>query len=143
MGSLNQVSLIGNLGRDAELKYTPSGSAVAKFSMATMETWKDKGGNRQERTEWHNVNLWGTVAEALAQYLTKGKQVFVQGSLHTREWEDQDGNKRRATDVKARTVVLLGGGASVRPAFENGGATAPPATQAPPPSELTEDDIPF
>ena len=134
MGSLNRVMLIGNLGKDAELRHTPGGSAVANFSIATTEKWTDKGtGQQQERTEWHRVNLWGKVAEALSQCLVKGKQVFVEGSIHTRKWEDRDGNERYSTEVKARNVVLLGGGGR-----QQGGAQQPG-----PAPELTEDDIPF
>lgn len=108
MGSVNKVILVGNLGRDAELRYTPAGAACAKFSLATTETWNDKSGQRQERTEWHNVDLWGKTAENLAEYLSKGKQVYVEGKLATDEWTDKDGNKRKATKVRADRVVLLG-----------------------------------
>ena len=107
MGSLNRVLLIGNLGRDAELRFTPSGAPVATFSMATTETWKDKTGAKQERTEWTRVVLWGTAAEAVSKYLTKGKSVAVEGKLQTRAWE-KDGVKRYSTEVKADRVVLLG-----------------------------------
>ena len=90
MGSVNRVILVGNLGRDAELKYTPSGAAVSNFSIATTETWKDKNsGERKEKTEWHRIVLWGKTAENLSQYLLKGKQVFVEGRLETRQWEDK------------------------------------------------------
>jgi len=85
MGSVNKVILVGNLGRDAEVRYTPGGAAVAKFSLATTEVWNDKGGQRQERTEWHNINLWGKQAENLSEYLQKGKQVFVEGRLESRK----------------------------------------------------------
>ena len=85
MGSVNKVILVGNLGRDAELRYTPGGAAIAKFSIATTEVWNDKSGQRQERTEWHNVDLWGKQAESLKEYLTKGKQVFVEGRLQSRK----------------------------------------------------------
>jgi single-strand DNA-binding protein len=108
MGTYQRVILIGHLGRDAELRYTPGGAAVASFSVATSETWKDKTTNeRKEQTEWHRVVLWGKAAEAIAQYLTKGKQVAVEGKLQTRAWE-KDGVKRYATDIKADRVVLLG-----------------------------------
>ena len=85
MGSVNKVILVGNLGRDAELRFTPGGAAIAKFSIATTEVWNDKSGQRQERTEWHNVDLWGKQAESLKEYLTKGKQVFVEGRLQSRK----------------------------------------------------------
>lgn len=110
MGSVNKVILVGNLGRDAELRYTSGGAAVANFSLATTETWKDKQGQRQEQTEWHKVQVWGKTAEALQEYLTKGKQVFVEGRLQTRKWQDKDGNDRYTTEIKADRITLLGGG---------------------------------
>jgi single-strand DNA-binding protein len=85
MGSVNKVILVGNLGRDAELRYTPSGAAVAKFSLATTEVWNDKSGQRQERTEWHNIDVWGKQAESLSEYLTKGKPIYVEGRLQSRK----------------------------------------------------------
>ena len=134
MGSLNSVTLIGNLGQDAELRYTPGGAAVANFSMATSEKWTGKDGQKQERTEWHRVNLWGKVAEALQEFLVKGKQVCVQGSIHTRKWQDKEGRDRYSTEIKARNIVLLGGG---------GGSAAAPVSAPETAPELTEDDIPF
>lgn len=110
MGSVNKVILVGNLGRDAELKYTTGGTAVSTLNMATTETWKDKGGQKQEKTEWHRVVLWGKTAESLSEYLSKGKQVYVEGRLETRQWDDKDGNKRYTTEIRADRVVLLGGG---------------------------------
>src|SRR5690348_10979444 len=109
MGAVNLVLLVGNLGRDAELRYTPQGVAVTNFSIATTETWNDKSGQRQERTEWHRINLWGKAAESLTEYLTKGKQIFVQGRIQTRQWDDKDGNKRYTTEIRADRIVLLGG----------------------------------
>src|SRR5919206_3689145 len=114
MGSVNKVILVGNLGRDAELRYTPGGAAVAKFSLATTEKWTDKAGSPQERTEWHNIDLWGKQAETLAEYLTKGKQVYVEGRLQSDEYTDKEGNKRKTTRVRCDRVVLLGGGGSGR-----------------------------
>ena len=108
MGTVNRVILVGNLGRDAELRYTGGGAAVASFSVATTETWKDKDGQKQEQTEWHRISLWGKPAEAVAQYLTKGKQVYVEGRLQTRKWQDKEGHDRYTTEVKADRVVLLG-----------------------------------
>src|SRR5947208_12325550 len=110
MGSVNKVILVGNLGRDAELRYTPGGAAVSKFSVATTEVWNDKSGQRQERTEWHNIDLWGKQAESLSGYLVKGKQVYVEGRLQTDEYTDKEGNKRKTTRVRCDRVVLLGGG---------------------------------
>jgi len=150
MGSVNKVILVGNLGRDAELRYTPSGAAVAKFSLATTEVWNDKGGQRQERTEWHNSDLWGKQAEALSEYLVKGKQVYVEGRLQTDEYTDKEGNKRKSTKVRCDRVVLLSGGGRgagasapvARVADESYGGAHPPAPE--PVSEpLTDDDIPF
>ena len=109
MGSVNKVILVGNLGRDIELRYTPSGTAVATLSLATTDVWNDKSGQRQEKTEWHRVVLWGKTAETLAEYLLKGRQIYVEGRLQTRQWDDRDGNKRYTTETRADRVVLLGG----------------------------------
>jgi single-strand DNA-binding protein len=144
MGSVNKVILVGNLGRDAELRYTPGGSPVATLNLATTEVWNDKGGQRQEKTEWHRVVLWGKTAESLNEYLVKGKQIYVEGRLQTRQWDDKDGNKRYTTEIRGDRVVLLGGG--------GGGARQQPrAAAAPgdepmggePATELSDDDIPF
>ena len=110
MGSVNKVILVGNLGRDAELRYTPGGAAVATLNLATTEVWNDKSGQKQEKTEWHRVVLWGKQAESLQEYLTKGKQIYVEGRLQTRQWDDKDGNKRYTTEIKADRITLLGGG---------------------------------
>jgi single-strand DNA-binding protein len=145
MGTVNKVILVGNLGRDAELRYTPGGAAVATLSLATTEGWNDKGGQRQEKTEWHRVILWGKQAETLNEYLTKGKQIYVEGRLQTREWNDKDGNKRYTTEIRGDRVVLLsGGGGGARremPARQQ----QPESTESPEPvaAELSEDDIPF
>ena len=151
MGSVNKVILVGNLGRDAELRYTPGGAAVATLNMATTDVWNDKSGQRQEKTEWHRVKVWGKTAETVSEYLVKGRQVYVEGRLQTDQWNDRDGNKRYTTEVRADRVVLLGGRGA-----ESGGATGPgggprgdrPDQPAPAPApdgggELTEDDIPF
>ena len=110
MGSVNKVILVGNLGRDAELRYTPGGAAVATLNLATTEVWNDRNNQRQEKTEWHRVVLWGKQAESLQEYLTKGKQIYVEGRLQTRQWDDKDGNKRYTTEIKADRITLLGGG---------------------------------
>ena len=110
MGSVNKVILVGNLGRDAELRYTPGGAAVATLNLATTEVWNDKQGQKQEKTEWHRIVVWGKQAEALQEYLVKGKQIYVEGRLQTRQWDDKDGNKRYTTEIKADRVTLLGGG---------------------------------
>ncbi len=109
MASINKVILIGNLGRDPELRYTQGGSAVTNFTLATNEKWKDKEGNAQERTEWHRIVVWGRSAENCAQYLQKGSSVFVEGRLQTREWEDKEGNKRNTTEINALSVQFLSG----------------------------------
>ena len=103
MGSVNKVILVGNLGRDAELRYTPGGAAVATLNLATTETWKDKEGQKKEDTQWHRVILWGKTAETLQDYLTKGKQIYVEGKLQTRKWKDKDGNEN--TPRKSRATA--------------------------------------
>ena len=149
MGSVNKVILVGNLGRDAELRYTPGGAAVATLNMATTETWNDKSGQRQEKTEWHRVVFWGKVAESLTEYLTKGKQVYVEGRLETRQWNDKDGNKRYTTEIKGDKIVLLGGGGQRGGGMSRGGGEesmggghASHGSDAPE-TPLTDDDIPF
>ncbi|HLG59403.1 MAG TPA: single-stranded DNA-binding protein [Vicinamibacterales bacterium] len=149
MGSVNKVILVGNLGRDAELRYTPGGAAVATLNLATTEVWNDRNNQRQEKTEWHRVVLWGKPAESLQEYLTKGKQIYVEGRLQTRQWDDKDGNKRYTTEIKADRVTLLGGG-SGGGGRSGGGGTDRGASQGPsggpdePPMEpMTDDDIPF
>lgn len=109
MAGLNRVTLIGNLGGDAKLQYTESGQAVVNLSLATNEAWKDPvSGERKERTEWHRVAVWGKTAEALSEYLTKGRQIYVEGRLQRSEWEDEKGIKRQSTQIVARQVQLLG-----------------------------------
>lgn len=136
--SLNKVILIGNLGKDPELSYTASGVAVAKFSMATGERWKDQDGNVQERTEWHNIVAWRKLAEICGQYLKKGSKAYIEGRLQTRSWDDKNtGVKRYATDIIADNLIMLdakGGGT----AEENAGGTG---SEAPPQAE--KDDLPF
>jgi len=109
--SLNRVQLIGNLGKDPEVKYTPQGTPVAKLTIATNERFKDKSGEWQDRTEWHNVVLWQRLAEIAGEYLKKGRQVFIEGRLQTRSWDDkQTGQKKYMTEVVASDLILLGGG---------------------------------
>ena len=149
MGSVNKVILVGNLGRDAEIRYTSGGTAVATLSLATTDVWTDKGGQRQEKTEWHRVVLWGKTAETLQEYLLKGRQIYIEGRLQTRQWDDRDGNKRYTTETRADRVVLLGGrggggGGGMSRGDDPGHPTGPPGPGGPgEPSELTEDDIPF
>ena len=150
MGSVNKVILVGNLGRDAELRYTPGGAAVATLNLATTEVWNDKGGQRQEKTEWHRIVLWGKQAESLQEYLTKGKQIYVEGRLQTRQWDDKDGNKKYTTEIKADRITLLGGGGGGRSGgadrAERGGGAHPGGgggAEEPPVEPITDDDIPF
>jgi len=145
MGSVNKVILVGNLGRDSELRYTPGGSPVATLNLATTEVWNDKGGQRQEKTEWHRVVLWGKTAESLNEYLTKGKQIYIEGRLQTRQWDDKDGNKRYTTEIKADRVTLLGGGSGGGRggSTDRGGSQMAGGGDEPPMEPITEDDIPF
>jgi single-strand DNA-binding protein len=146
--SVNKVILIGRLGRDPELKYTASGTPFCRFSIATDDVWNDKAsGERQERTEWHSIVAWDRLAEICNQYLVKGKQVYIEGSLQTREWDDQEGNKRKTTEIRARDVVLLGSagdgaGGGMRRAATAEAAPAP-ATVGTGGGGITDDDIPF
>ena len=143
-GSVNKVILVGRLGKDPELKYTASGTPFCRFSMATDDVWNDKSsGERQEKTEWHNIVVWDRLAEICNQYLTKGRQVYIEGSLQTREWDDQEGNKRKTTEVRARDMVLLGGGAQAEgaPAAKRAASTTPGEGGGA--SVITDDDIPF
>ncbi len=110
MASVNRVTLLGNLGADPEMRYTPGGQAVANFRMATTDSWSDKSsGQRQERTEWHRVVVWGKQAELCNEYLKKGRQCYVEGRLQTREWTDKEGQKRYTTEIVANQIVFLGG----------------------------------
>jgi len=143
MGSVNKVILVGNLGRDAELRFTPGGAPVATLSLATTEVWNDKSGQRQEKTEWHRVVLWGKMAESLAEALVKGKQLYVEGRLQTRQWDDKDGNKRYTTEIRGDRLVLLGGGGGGRGAQAARGEATEQTAAAEPAAELTDDDIPF
>jgi single-strand DNA-binding protein len=163
-GTVNKVILIGRLGRDPEVKYLPSGAPVAKFSLATDEVFKDRSGEQQQHTEWHNVVAWNKLAEICGQYLTKGKLVYIEGTIRSRQWEDQAGNKRTSYEIIARQMQMLGSkgeGLSGEPQEARRAAAAaserapepeaPPApvdrsapNEAPPPApEITDDDIPF
>ncbi|MBZ5496772.1 MAG: single-stranded DNA-binding protein [Acidobacteriia bacterium] len=150
MSSLNKVMLIGRLGKDPEIRYTPDGAPVANFSLATGEFWTDKSGTRQERTEWHNIVAWNKLADLSKRYLAKGRQVYIEGRLRTREWDDKDGNKRRTTEVVANQMVLLGSrpeGMEAGTAPMQRSAPGPEPGMAPSPGpadvEITDDDIPF
>jgi single-strand DNA-binding protein len=142
MGSVNKVILVGNLGADAELRYTGGGMAVANFRIATTEVWKDKDGQKQEQTEWHRISLWGKQAEAVSQYLVKGKQVYVEGRIQTRKWQDKEGQDRYSTEIKADRVTLLGsaggGGRGQVERDEHAQQPAPMGADMP-----DADDVPF
>ncbi|MGH9395689.1 MAG: single-stranded DNA-binding protein [Terriglobia bacterium] len=169
MSSINKVFLIGRLGKDPEVKYTNNGAAVAKFSVATDEVFKDRSGEQQKHTEWHNIVAWNKLAEICGEYLTKGKQVFIEGSIRSRQWEDQSGNKRTSYEIIAREMKMLGSksdspsgsGRTVTPAADMASSSAPayadvsaelPTDRSADPGagaaasstpEMTDDDIPF
>ncbi|HEX7836644.1 MAG TPA: single-stranded DNA-binding protein [Kofleriaceae bacterium] len=109
-GGVNKVILVGHLGADPDMRYTPSGQGVCELRLATSESWNDKNGQRQERTEWHRIVVWGKRAEVCSKYLAKGRQVFVEGRIQTRSYDDKDGNKRYITEIIANDVQFLGGG---------------------------------
>lgn len=141
MSGVNKVTLIGRLGKDPEVSYIPSGDAVAKFSLATSETWKDKNtGEKQERTEWHKIVAWRRLGEICGEYLHKGSQVYIEGKLQTRSWEDDSGSKRYMTEVVAQTMQMLGG-------KNDGGESSGSRKETPSPGKqgamFPEDDIPF
>jgi single-strand DNA-binding protein len=142
MSGVNKVILIGNLGSDPQVRYTPQGTAVANFSVATTEKFTNKNGERESRTEWHRVVAWSKLAEICSQYLKKGKQVYIEGRIQTRQWDDKDGNKRSSTEIVATNMVMLGragdgGGDSGAQAFPDDEQ----ATQEAPAGQ--EDDLPF
>jgi single-strand DNA-binding protein len=155
--SLNKVMLLGNLGRDPEVRYTASGKAVATFTVATSFTWRDQDGADQEKTEWHRIVAWGRLGEICGEYLSKGQKVYIEGRIQTRDWEDQDGNKRTTVEIVANDMIMLGGSgasqergvessrrraqppaASKRQASAGGGVDERPYFPPPP-----EDEIPF
>jgi single-strand DNA-binding protein len=150
--SVNKVLLIGRLGNNPEIRYTNTGTAVANFNLATSESWNDKQGAKQERTEWHRVVVWGKLAELCEKYLAKGRQCFVEGRLQTRSWDDKDGNKRYTTEIVASTVQFLGaaagagaGAGAQQHAGASMGGMAEPTGEMPQVQEsaFTEDEIPF
>ena len=148
MSGVNKVILIGNLGGDPTVRYTPTGTAVANFNIATTERFTNKSGEKEERTEWHRIVAWGKLAEICQQYLKKGKQVYIEGRLQTRQWEDQQGQKRQSTEVVANNMQMLGR-AGDSPAGDFGGGSqdfsSEPAPQTAPAGNTTadDDDLPF
>jgi single-strand DNA-binding protein len=142
--------LIGNLGKDPEVRFTPGGQAVARFSLATSEVFNDREGQRQERTEWHNIVVWGKQAETCGQYLAKGRQVYLEGSIRSRQYDDKDGNKRYITEVIAQRVQFLGGrggegggGGGGGGGGARGGGGGGGHDDMPPMATPEDDDIPF
>jgi single-strand DNA-binding protein len=146
-GSVNKAILLGNLGADPELRYTPTGAAVTTLRLATNEVWKDNDGNSQTRTEWHNVVLWRKQAELAGEFLKKGSKVYIEGRLQTRSWEDKDGVKRYTTEIIADTLTMLDSkadGLSGGQSESRSAGTKEPAGAAPPDeSFMEEDDLPF
>ena len=158
-GGVNKVILIGNLGADPELRYTPNGQAVCDVRLATNESWQDKSGQKQERTEWHRVVFWGKPAEIVKQYMAKGQRMYIEGRLQTRSWDDKEGNKRYSTEIVANDFMFLSArDGAPREAYEGGNARSgggngrggngvrPPNDAPPddfPPSGGPDDDIPF
>ncbi|ABQ28540.1 single-stranded DNA-binding protein [Geotalea uraniireducens] len=149
MASLNKVMLIGNLGKDPEVRYTASGTAVASFSLATSEKFKNKSGEWEEKTEWHNVTLWARLAEIAGEYLSKGKTVYIEGRLQTRKWQDRDGKDRYTTEIVGEKMQMLsgkgegGGGGRQgggRPSSDEHGGGGPSYEE---PVFNPDDDIPF
>jgi single-strand DNA-binding protein len=140
-GGLNKAILIGNLGKDPEVRYTPSGLGVANFNIATSESWTNKEGAKETRTEWHRIVAFGKLAEICGEYLSKGKQVYIEGRIQTRDWEDQNGVKRYTTEIVANQMLMLGGRDSGDTARNQG--TPAKDFQGPPGAGFEDDDIPF
>ncbi len=151
MASVNKVILIGNLGADPEVRYMPSGDAITNIRLATTDSWKDKSGEKQERTEWHRVSFFGRLAEIAGEYLKKGSQVYLEGRLQTRKWQDKDGQDRYTTEIVADRMQMLGGrGGGLDSAESPRGQERAPRAEAPAGPEKGaggfddfEDDIPF
>ena len=142
MASVNKVIILGNIGKDPEMRFMPNGDAVCNFSIATSDTWKDKAGQKQERTEWHNITMYRKLAEIAGEYLKKGGSVYVEGALQTRKWQDKEGKDRYTTEVIADKMQMLGGksegqGAGTAPSNKGAGNTNPADF------DTFEDDVPF
>ena len=153
MASVNKVILVGNLGRDPETRYMPDGGAVTNVSIATTDTWKDKNGEKQEKTEWHRVAFFGKLAEIAGEYLRKGSQVYVEGRLQTRKWQDKDGQDKYSTEIIADRMQMLGSRQGMGGGDRDSGSEREPASRAAPKAAAAkspatkfddfEDDIPF
>jgi single-strand DNA-binding protein len=144
MSGVNKVILVGNLGADPEVRHTPGGTPVANFRMATSTFFSNRDGQRDQRTEWHRVVAFGRLAEICGQYLKKGRQVYIEGRLQTRDWEDQSGNKRYTTEVVANQMVMLGGRGDIDYSPDEGAqADAPEEVSQAAPAGEDEDDLPF
>jgi single-strand DNA-binding protein len=144
MGSVNKAILVGNLGRDAEMRFTSGGTPVATVSLATTERFTDRDGQKREDTQWHRIVIWGKTAETLHEYLTKGKQIYVEGRIQTRDWTDKEGKPQKTTEIRADRIVLLGGGGDrgPRPPRDRHAESEAPAEHAPVETP-NDDDIPF
>jgi len=138
MASVNKAIVVGNLGADPELRYTPGGSAVANFRLATQEQWTNKEGEKTERTEWHRIVAWGRLGEVCGEYLHKGSQVYIEGRIQTRSWEDREGNKRYTTEIVAQTMQMLG--SPPKSGKAKAGEESFPSEE---PIAIPDDDIPF
>lgn len=141
--SVNKVMLIGNLGRDPEIRYTTSGQAVANFTLATTEKYTNKAGDKQEDTEWHRIVAWGRLAEICGEYLTKGRMVYIEGSIRTRSWEDKDGNTKWTTEIIARNMQMLGGQGTRSESSSTADEKIPADFDIEDDSFGSDDDIPF
>ena len=135
-GTVNKVILLGRLGADPQLRYTPSGRAAVSFNLATNASWKDQEGNQQERTDWHRITAWGKLAEVMGEWLKKGSSVYIEGRIQTRSYEDANGVKKYITEIVASDMEMLGR------RDEGSGGSEPDASEEPPPSS-EEDDLPF
>lgn len=149
MASVNKAIIVGHLGRDPETRYAPSGDAITNISIATTDTWKDKAtGEKREATEWHRVAFFGRLAEIAGEYLHKGSQVYIEGRLRTRKWQDKDGQDRYVTEIRADTLQMLGGGNREQGERDQDRRSAPAQSMAPAPAPAQnggdfDDDIPF
>ncbi len=142
MSGVNKVILVGNLGSDPQIRYTPNGTAVANFNIATTERFTNKNGEKESRTEWHRIVAWGRLAEICNEYLKKGKQIYVEGRIQTRQWEDKDGNKQKSTEIIANNMVMLGRAGDAGDVAPQEFQADEEATQEAPAGKQ-EDDLPF